>query len=154
MNPAMKEFDEQTGHRYFAASGFNRTWELIDLPARTDAENEQMLLRAYASLWHWTQRADCTPRNLSVGYWLISRVHALLKQAGPAKHFGELSLESAEQEPPFYKAYAYEALARAAMEGGDRAGLEQSLQNARQLADQVTETEDRSMLLNDLETIQ
>ncbi len=69
---------EPEPHRYFSAQCFNRAWELIRRIDRTELESEQMLLLAQASLWHWTQRPDCTPRNLSIGYWQLSRVFALL----------------------------------------------------------------------------
>ena len=53
-------FDLAAGHRFFSAHCFNSAWEMIDKATRTVAEAEQMLLRAFASLYHWTQRADCT----------------------------------------------------------------------------------------------
>ena len=58
-------FDLPTAHRHFAATCFNAAWELIDKPDRTPAEDEQMLLRTFASFYHWTQRADCTAENRS-----------------------------------------------------------------------------------------
>lgn len=146
-------FDEPRGHRFFSANCFNRTWELIDKPNRTDADDEQMLLRAYASLWHWTQRPDCTPRNLSIGYWLLSRVHALVKQADLAWHYGKLSLKHAKDEPPFYNGYACEALARAALVTHDRSRYELYLQAAQAHAALVTDAEDRALLEKDLESI-
>jgi hypothetical protein len=75
------DVNEAGAHRFFSAQCFNRAWDLIRKPDRTDLENEQMLLLSQASLWHWTQRSDCTPRHLSIGYWQLSRVQALLGQA-------------------------------------------------------------------------
>lgn len=146
-------FDEVSGHRFFAANGFNRTWELIDKPNRTPADDEQMLLRAYASLWHWTQRADCKPQNLSIGYWLVSRVHALLNQPEPARQFGELSLQQATDQPPFYIGYAHEALARAAAIAGDADRRTYHLALANGYAALVTVEEERRLLETDLETV-
>lgn len=148
------EFDEVRGHRFFSANCFNRTWELIDQLDRTPADDEQMLLRAYASLWHWTQRADCTPQNLSVGYWLASRVHALLNQPVQARHFGKLSLKHAAGEPPFYSGYAHEALARAAKAAEDRSQREFHLQAAQAHAALIVDAEERAMLENDLKTLE
>ncbi|MBL8850512.1 MAG: hypothetical protein JNG89_12600, partial [Planctomycetaceae bacterium] len=55
---SMNESDRAAAHRQFSGECFNRTWELIDKQDRTPADDEQMLLRSLASLWHWTQRAD------------------------------------------------------------------------------------------------
>lgn len=146
-------FDEPQAHRFFAANCFNRTWELIDQPDRTPADDEQMLLRASASVWHWTQRDDCKPRNMSIGYWLLSRVHALLGQPEQARHFGELSLQQSAGEPPFYIGYAQEALARAAKVAGDKAGFAHHLAAARDYATQVAEPDDHAMLTADLDSL-
>lgn len=146
-------FDESRAHRHFSAQCFNRTWELIDKPDRSPANDEQMLLRAYASLWHWTQRPDCTSRNLSIGYWLLSRVHGLLRQSEQARHFGKLSLKHAEGESPFYRGYAYEALARAAHVAHDRSRTEYYLQAAQAQADLIENDEERQMLENDLKSL-
>lgn len=146
-------FDEQRGHRYFSAHCFNRTWELIDKPDRSPVDDEQMLLRAYASFWHWTQRPDVTPQNLSVGYWLLSRVHALMGQGERARHFGELSLQQAANEPPFYLGYAHEALARAAQVGHQDQEFQFHLGQAERCLLGVDDPDDRSLLENDLSSL-
>ncbi len=46
------EFDAAPAHRYFAASCFNKVWELIDRRGRTPADNEEMIRLAHASIWH------------------------------------------------------------------------------------------------------
>ena len=52
----MPDFDSAKAHQFFSAHCFNSAWELIDKPERTPEENEQMIQRTMASLWHWTQR--------------------------------------------------------------------------------------------------
>lgn len=146
-------FDEAAGNRYFSVTCFNRTWDLIDKPDRTPADDEQMLLRTYASFWHWTQRPDCTPRNLSVGYWQLARVHALLNQPELSRHYGELSLKHAAGEAPFFIGYAHEALARAERAAGDQMRCDHHLAEARNFAKQVTDAEDRELLVKDLEAL-
>jgi len=59
-------FEPQEAHHYFAAQCFNQTWDLLEKAHRSPEEGEQMLLLALASLWHWTQRDDSTPQNLSI----------------------------------------------------------------------------------------
>lgn len=149
-------FDIETAHRYFAANCFNMTWELLNKPSRTAEENDLMLQRALASLWHWTQRVDCTPTNLSVGYWQVSRVFADLGQVDNARHYGNLCLTCSQDEgvEPFYVGYAYEALARTEMVAGNRASMTEYLNAASDQAQLVTDVEDRQTLLADLSTIQ
>lgn len=69
-------FDVPAAHRFFAADCFNRAWELIDKPDRTSDDDLRMISLAQASLWHWTERPDCTPRNLSIGYWQLSHIYS------------------------------------------------------------------------------
>lgn len=114
-----------------------------------------MLQLSLASLWHWTQREDCNATNLSVGYWQVSRVFSLLRQAENAKQYGELCLETANWEgvEPFYRGYAYEALARAEMVAGNEDEMEKHLIEAHQIAATLTDPQEKKQLLRDLAKI-
>lgn len=146
-------FDLAAAHKFFSATCFNRAWTYIEKPERTADDNEQMLALAHASVWHWRQREDCQPRNLSIGYWQLSRVYALIRHAERAAHYGELCLAVSTDEPPFFLAYAHEALARAAALQGDPRMMSEHLAEARRLGELVKDPEDRQLLLADLETI-
>lgn len=150
---AAPPIDVPLAHRYFAAAAFNQCWDLIDRNDRAPEQNEQMLLLSLASLWHWTQRADCTAQNRSIGYWQVSRVYSLLGQGDNARRYGELCLNVSGGEPPFYLGYAYEALARAAMVAGDRVAMTGHLEDARKHAAAVADADSRAALEKDLETI-
>jgi hypothetical protein len=147
------EADRAAAHRHFSAECFNLAWELIDKADRTPADDEQMLLGALASLWHWTQRADCTGQNLSIGYWQVARVYALLGQAENAVRFGDACLKHSNGLPPFFVGYAHEALARAAMLAGDKLLLNAHASAARKFAADVTDADDRVLLERDLEQL-
>jgi len=149
------EFDLQAAHKYFAVYCFNQAWDYIDKPIRTSAEADTMLRLSMSSLWHWTQREDCTPTNLSIGYWQVSRVFALLRQADNARHYGKLCLEASQHDgvAPFHLAYAYEALARAELVAGNLFDKDTYLSQAKQVAANVSDIEDQQHLLKDLETI-
>jgi hypothetical protein len=146
-------FDPLPAHRYFSASCFNKTWALLDKKERTGADNEQMLLLALASLWHWTQRPDCTRRNLSVGNYLLSRVYATLGDAGNASLHAAKCLLLSDGEEPFYSASAHEAAARAARLGGNDEAAASHLAEARRLAALVSDAADRTQLEEDLDSI-
>ncbi len=148
------EFDLAAGHRHFSAACFNGVWELIDKPDRSPDEDRTMVSMAHASLYHWQQRTDCTSRSLSIGYWQLSRVYALVDDAHHARLYGRLCLTYSEKEGPFYLGNAYEALARAALLSGDQEHGRQGLELARQQAAMITDAAERELLENDLKTLE
>lgn len=149
-------FDIAAAHKYFSAECFNRAWDLIDKSERTPAEDEEMVRLSLASIWHWTQRPDCTPQNFSVGYWQASRIYALLGRVRLARHYGQLSLEAIQTagDLPFYLGYAYEALARAEWIAGDSSKMDEYLALAREAGGRVPDEDERKALLTDLDSIQ
>lgn len=148
------EFDLAEAHIYFSVQCFNAAWDLIDKPERTLEEGEEMLRLSMASLWHWSQRKDCTNQNMSVGYWQVSRIYTFLGQVENARRYGQLSLAASQGEEPFYIGYAYEGLARAESVAGNTKERDEYLRQARVQAERVSDAEWKKMLQDDLETIQ
>lgn len=147
-------FDPAQAHRYFASHCFNRTWEFIEKPDRTPADDADMLHCAIASLWHWTQCETVTETHLSVGHWQIARVYALLRQPANALAYAETCLRLSEDLAPFYLGYAHEAIARAALLAGDQPRAQKHLREARFCLPQIIDLEEQKALAQDLETIQ
>ncbi len=83
-------FDLAVAHRFFSAQCFNDAWDLVGKADRTPGEDEYLISVCHASLWHWRCRADCTGRHLSIGYWQLSRVYALVGEAANSRKYGEL----------------------------------------------------------------
>jgi hypothetical protein len=125
----------------------------MDKKERSSVDNEQMLLLALASLWHWTQRPDCKPRNLAVSHYLLSRVYCTLGDAGNASPHAAKCLLLSEGDEPFYIGSAHEAAARAALLGGNNEAATGHMAEARRLAALVTDAEDRAQLEEDLNSI-
>lgn len=148
------DFEIQQAHKYFSVDCFNKAWDHMDKDgSRSDEENMEMLHTAIASLWHWTQREDVAAKSLSIGYWQVARVYCLIGQPNNARRYGLMSLHYAKELPPFFKGYAYEALARAEMIANNRVVMKVYLEKAREMLDQVQEAEDRRILAKDLESI-
>lgn len=145
------DFDVKAGHRYFSAHCFNSAWDLIDKTDRTSEESELMIQLNQASLWHWSQREDCTDQNRSIGYWQASRIRALLGHVDEARRSAQLCLRYSQQLEPFYLGYAYEALARAEHVAGNASGAAEYLAEARRLAGLVTDKDEKKLLLDDLD---
>ncbi len=109
-----------------------------------------MVSLAHASLAHWRERADCAAQKLSIGYWQVSRVYAVLGQVENARRYGELCLTASAREPLFYLGYAHEALARTTKLAGNAASAAEHLAKARLLAAQVADAGKRAALEADL----
>ena len=145
------EFDAAAAHRYFSADYFNRVWRLLDKTGRSSEEDEQMISMAHASLAHWRDRDGCGPQQLSIGLWQLSRVYAELGRAILAEDYGQRCLQISKEEPPFYRGYAHEALARAARASGDSDSFRKHLEEATALAGEVADEQERKMLTADLD---
>jgi hypothetical protein len=143
-------FDLVAAHKHFSAWCFNRAWELIEKPDRTEEEVRLMVALSHASIFHWISQSDCTDRNLSVGYWQASRIQALIGNAQEATRHGRTCLGYSANLEPFYLGYAYEALARAASLMNDAANMADYLDRAESLAEQVPDEHDRQLLAADL----
>jgi hypothetical protein len=146
-------FDIEAAHKYFAAHCFNQAWDLMDKKDRTRDEDLLMVALNQASLYHWSQRADCTGQNRSVGYWQASRIQAILGNIAEAQHYAEICLSYSHNLEPFYIGYAYEALARAEKIAGNDPKYREYLAVAETKAEAVSAKEDRELLESDLESL-
>lgn len=148
-------FADGAVNRAFAVAAFNRTWDLIDTSGRTAAETQEMLHLAHVSRWHWERADGYGAKQESVGDWLLARVYALAGDANSARRYGESSLRAASRGDlgPFFSGYGHEALARAARLAGDSDAMSQHLHEARSLAEQVADADDRKVLEADLDAI-
>lgn len=142
-------------HEILSTRYFNNCWKFIDETEKTSDDVENMILLAYSSLWHWKQRKDYKPVNLSVGYWLVSRVHALAGHYEMAKFWGEKCLKISLENnlSPFYVGYAYEALARAELLGKNSDLGKDFLNKAQKELEKIENTEEREFLYSDISSL-
>ncbi len=140
-------------HKRLASTLFNRVWELMDKKQRTQEEKDEMISAAYASRYHWSKAG--TAQNLAVGEWQISRVYATLGRSEPSLYHANRSLSLCEENelPPFYLAYAYEALARAYDIAGNKKEAAVNLLLAEKTGKMIKKKQDRDLLSSDLKTI-
>lgn len=142
---------EEGTERELAVRLFNLVWDLLERPsARTPDEDELMVNAAHASLYHWIRVGE--PVNEARGEWQVSRVYSVLRRAEPALHHARRSLALCEHHGigDFDLAFAYEAIARAQMVGGDASEAARSASIARSAADRIEDDEDREIFLKDL----
>jgi hypothetical protein len=136
---------------------YNSSWALMDKPDRTREEDDELLHHAHASMHHWLKAPECEPKNRARGEWLCSRAYAVLGRAEPALHHAQRSLEICEQHPDNVEdwdlAFAYEALARANRVAGNEDAARRFEQRGRELADAISDPEDKEIVLKDYATL-
>ena len=140
-------------HRKIGTYLFNHTWSLLERKRRSPGQNHEMLSAAHASLYHWSRGGG--QRNRCIAEWQVSRVYSVLGRPEPALHHGQRALEIARhgRVAPFYVAYAYEALARAAAVAGQRRARALYLRKAERIGKTVRDSQERKLLMDDLATI-
>jgi hypothetical protein len=136
-------------HRRMGIAANNRVWALLESETRSEADDREMVHAARASLWHWLYAGDAT--NEQRGEWLVSRVHSVLGNPGPALHHAQRCLEITETAglEDFDRAYAYEAMARALARGGNPAAAGWKTR-AETAGAAIADDEDRAIFEGDL----
>lgn len=146
--PVSDDVDRQLG-----AWCFNHTWDLIEKQDRTAAEDEEMLLSAFASRYHWSRVG--APVNFGRSEWQIARVYVLLGNAQEALHHARRCLEITEEAGvgDFDLAFAYEGMARALALAGQSDQAKTFRERAAAAGEQIAELDDRQIFLADLATL-
>ena len=143
----------QDDHLRFAKSIWNRIWELLEKDNRSPSEEEDLLLSAYASLYHWKQVGK--EANLQRGYWMLSRVYLALGAADQALDWAlkcqRITQEYTMSMEDFDLAYAQEGLARAYAMVGELELAKKHRHEAAVLSELIEDPEDREIFLGDFQ---
>ena len=146
------KFTLEEAHQKFAILTNNGVWQLLGKSDRSSEENEEMVITAYASLYHWLHAG--TKVNAQRGHWLLARVYTALEDAPQAlKHATrclDLTNRYKEEMKDFDVAYAYEALARALALAGKSNEARQYYVKAMQAGDAIANEEDKALFSGDL----
>jgi hypothetical protein len=144
-------------HRQLGKELYNHTWSLIEATDRTPEQDDEMLLAAHASAYHWSKGGG-TLANGARGQWQIARVYSTLGRGEPAVWHARRCLDLAEAAAKAGVAddwdvpAALEGLARAQAVAGDRAAAEATRARALQAVREIGDPEDRQLIEQDLET--
>ncbi len=126
-------------HRAEAIEANNGTWELLERPDRSAADDEELLRRAYASAYHWQRATGRAAVNEVRALYMIAKAQLAVGNADAALEYGDRCLAecSEHQLADFDLAYAHEARARAlsALGRGDEAVAEWALARAVPIGD-------------------
>jgi hypothetical protein len=140
-------------HRQLGVDLFNGTWTLMEQSDRTPDDDALMIHMAHASAYHWLQVG--APENVARSHWQCSRMYTVLGRSEPAIYHAKLVLDVCEQNDigDWDLAFAYEALARAYAVAGSSAESACWLTKAQAAVGDISDEEDRHLLLTDLATI-
>jgi DNA-binding transcriptional MerR regulator len=139
--------------RRLAADLFNHTWELLETPDRSGAQDDRMIHAAHASRFHWDRVGQAS--NLIAGEWQCSRVYAVLGRAEPSAWHARRALAGCDDAEitGFLRAASNEALARALLVAGDRAGAAEAEAAAWSAAEAIDDEEDRQIFEQDMASL-
>ncbi|MCG7344841.1 hypothetical protein MHZ92_11905 [Sporosarcina sp. ACRSL] len=142
-------------HKQLAATYFNQVWDLLEKENISLEEQEQMIHLCHSSFWHWTQAEECTEKNLSIGYWQLARVYAVVGQGENALHYAKrcISMSLEAGLAPFYIGYGYEAAARACIVLQQFDESQKYKDTAYVYVEKMTDEESKKLLLSDLESL-
>jgi tetratricopeptide (TPR) repeat protein len=148
-----KKYSLTEAQQQFAKSTNHRVWDLLDLSSRTEGEEEELLLAANASLFHWLQVG--TAVHAQRGHWMLSRVHVVLGRKDDALNQALRCQAITESNPDemedFDLAFAQEALARAYALAGDLNKARKHHQKAVALGEAIKDQEDQKIFLGDFQ---
>ena len=138
--------------RQYAVKYNQQVWDLLGKVDRTEQEDAQMLHGAHCSYRYWLSAGN--ELNQQRAAWLLARVYSEVDEGRPALHFAQecqrLTRENHELMQDFDLAYAAESLARSNAILHNLAEAQEYYRQALALAEQVTNSEDRILLLADL----
>ena len=139
-------------HRNLGIELFNQTWELMDKPDRTPAEDATMLEFVHSSAYHWSFAG--TAVNQQRSYWQISRVYAVLGIPDACLLFAKLCRECTEsglsEMEDFDIAFSFEALARAYALNGELKKTAEMFKSAVEAGKLIKDEEDRKIFSDSL----
>ena len=148
----MEAIDTRQTHEAFARKINGEVWALLEKADRTPDEDEQMLLAAHASYYHWLHAGTNVHRQR--GEWMLARVHIILGPEAEARRHArrclELTGQHASEVKDFDLAYAQEAIARATAMAGDKGEARRLEEMAEGLGEKIHDEEDRKIFLSDL----
>ena len=140
-------------HTKIAKDTNNGIWPTLDKENPSIEELEEALHMAHTSTYHWSKIGK--PINIARGEYMISRVLSALGRGESSLAHAEKSLRIAEgtEAEDWDIAFAYEAITRAYVAGGDKnKGIEWK-EKTQKAIDSVKGEQDRQVCQGELDKI-
>ena len=149
--PSQEEIDRW--HRWFAMDCNNRSWDLADVPQRSEAQAREMKNAAFAAAYHWSlvgseinnARADVT----------IAHVLSRLGEGSQALYYAQRSLNFFTTHPAedWDLAFAWLEVAYAAYADQQMDLFQDAYAKSNDLGQSIANDEDRQVFLTELAKI-
>ena len=145
MSDRPSDDDIRKWQRWFAVECNNRAWRLSEAPARSTAENTEMLDAAHAAAFHW--RKVGTEIHAARAEMLLAHVHALLGHSDLAMKHANASFRSitSRESPEWELAFAHAILAHSASVAGDAEMHSRHHAFAKELGESLANAEEREI---------
>ena len=146
----------QKHHRDFSSAAHNQAMDILYSEEQSSDEIFSLMELTHAAHWHWMQREDKTPQNVSVALWALSRAYSANGYAERSLQYALDSLATIESEnllPSFY-GYCNEALARAYALNGNKDAAEEHYKRALELSEQIPTAQAKEWLLDQIHRIE
>jgi len=153
----MSDLDQmQRHHVEFSCSAHNQAMDILYSDEQTPEDIYSLIELTHVAHWHWMQREDRTPQNVSVALWALSRAYSANGHSERALKYAIDSLETIENEnllPSFY-GYCNEALARAYLLEGSKTKAAEHYNKAVELSNEIPTPQAKEWLLDQINRIE
>ena len=132
--------------RRLAGQANNRAWTLSEQPARTAAEDEEMLDAAHAAMYFWSIVGNAN--NQAHAAQLLAHTYAMVKQPKRASQYLDkcLPVLAGESAKPWERALAHAVAANVASAGGNSQDHTRHYQEATRLTAALENAEERAII--------
>ena len=145
--------EDVDARRQEAVAAFNRAWELIDSPQRSNDDDAEMLTSAFVSRYLWDSIGGDEQR--AVGDWQIAHVASLLGHSELALSFASRALGRVLRNgwTDWRLASCYEGMARAQASAGNDRERDRWVGLAREALAGIDDEEDRDLIASQLASV-
>jgi len=132
--------------RRLASQANNRAWSISEQPARTAAEDEEMLDAAHAAMYFWSIVGNAN--NQAHAAQLLAHTYAMVKQPKRASQYLDkcLPVLAGESAKPWERALAHAVAANVASAGGNSQDHTRHYQEATRLTAALENAEERAII--------
>jgi len=138
-------FDKEQANRWFAVQLNNRAWDLLEAAQRTDAECDELVHVAHASVYHWLRAGNAV--NQARAMCLLGNAYSALERGPEALRYAgqcvELTEKHAADVADWDFAFAYDCQARANAAAGNRPEAESLKSKAAEYGQRIADADDQ-----------
>ncbi|MDE3064431.1 MAG: hypothetical protein KGJ36_02035 [Acidobacteriota bacterium] len=144
---------DAAAHREVAVASYQRCWELLDQPVRSNGDDVELLTSAFTSRFHWGHAGG--PQEWIIADWMVSRAAAAAGLGQLAVWFAtraDAATDGADV-PDWLRASTAEGVARAYGASGDPERRDRWIARAEALVAAIADEGDRELIAGQLASV-